>query len=108
MAISNIVLKFNGKNGQFDLTKCSILSSTSLASLASSDGTVSVPKSGWYPLGVLSWKLDGSGSTHVTVYKLYISNRKSGSATLSYGIRSIIKSTATINEFSAWILWVKE
>ena len=109
LGISNSLGGGERKIPEFEATEHKIVSSLSVNSGATTSGSGTATKSGWYPLGVVGHRCangSGSGGSYALPHALYVSSASSGSATVSYGIRAVGGNVSTC-ELYATILWTK-
>ena len=70
--------------------------------------TQTFTKTGYYPLAISGWLLNGSNATNLTLVHLYISSQASGSVGVTYRIHNAGSSQSTSSNVRVYILWVKE
>lgn len=70
--------------------------------------TQTFTKSGYYPLAISGWVLNGSNATNLTLVHLYISSQASGSVGVTYRIHNAGSSQSTSSNVKVYILWIKE
>ena len=100
------VLATNQIYSLFVAEEVSLGSSITVNSSTNASGDVTFTKAGYYPLGIVGFRSSGSGSTSVYPARIYISSASSGSATVTYLLKSTQASDASINQ-RVTILWVK-
>ena len=64
-------------------------------------------KSGYYPYGIVGWYLVGSGQSYLNMYRLRLSNRNSGTATVECCFRNTMENTDFSGTLHVDILWIK-
>ena len=73
-----------------------------------STGTVTITKSGYYPLAIVGTYVSGTNANYLTFFRARITESTSGSATVQYGL---LRDSNVAHSNSVWyvhILWVKE
>ena len=86
-----------------------IVTNMSVSSGSSNNTTKSVTKAGYYPLGVIGWRLvngSGSGGSYGLPHALRISSASVGSATVAYGFRAVGGNVSNCTLYVT-ILWQK-
>lgn len=72
-----------------------------------SAATQTFTKSGYYPLAIAGWVLNGSNATNLTLVQLYISSQSNGSVDITYRIHNAGSSNSTSTNVRVYILWIK-
>lgn len=87
-------------------TNHTLASSLSISSGAQTNTTYTVTKNGYYPLGVVGWRLSGTGSSYGLAYAMHLESPANNSCTIRAGLRASggAVSGATLE---ATVLWRK-
>lgn len=97
------VAMFGDPGGTFYVTSHTVVNNASVASQGYKDGTITIEKTGYYPLCVAGYN---SNTRYLTPTRFYISDQQSGSASLHYMIFNPTSSART-GTCTMWVMWVK-
>lgn len=93
-------------NDKFAVSEHTTDSLSTNASTTASSATLSISKSGYYPLGIVGVSLAGTNYMYVNLFNYYLSAQNDGSGTITYRYRN--NSTATFSGTIKFkVLWVK-
>lgn len=67
----------------------------------------SVTKSGWYPVGIAGWDVDGTRESFQFPYRYYLGNRANGSVTVYAGLYNRHTSNPFSGSLHIYVLWQK-
>lgn len=73
-----------------------------------SDGTATVTKAGYFPIGICGIRITGTGSPDICINNFWLSSVSSGSATISYRWKNFGTVNRTNIGIAASVLWIKE
>ena len=79
---------------------------TAAANTAVSDD-LSISKAGYYPLGIVGVRLNGTGVSYMNVYHYYLNSASVGSGTVRYGLRNLGTASVTGTVYF-YVLWQKQ
>ena len=108
--IHNGIVRLLPSIPEFTATEHKILSSFSVNQNSQKTGTVTVTKSGYYPLGIIGFRCangSGSGGSYAFPHDLHISNLTTGSVDVVYGIRAFGGNISSC-DYYVRILWIKQ
>ena len=94
--------------GDFVISSHTTTNKTISGGSTMSAATQTFTKSGYYPLAISGWVLNGSNATNLTLVHLYISSQASGSVGVTYRIHNAGSSQSTSSNVKVYILWIKE
>ena len=94
--------------GDFVISSHTTTNQTISGGSTMSAATQTFTKSGYYPLAISGWVLNGSNATNLTLVHLYISSQASGSVGVTYRIHNAGSSQSTSSNVKVYILWIKE
>lgn len=92
---------------QFVIQSHTIYSGETIASKDSINRTVTITKSGYYPLSIAGWSATGSYSGFITPGRMYLNNQVVGSCDVVINFQNNRDSSLTSQGFAARVLWVK-
>ena len=94
--------------GDFEISSHTTSNKTISGGSTMSAETQTFTKTGYYPLAISGWVLNGSNATNLTLVHLYISSQASGSVGVTYRIHNTGSSQSTSTNVRVYILWIKE
>lgn len=104
MATSNIPL--NSFRSMFTVTQEVLTHSVPKSSYQELSDTIS--NTGWYPIGVVGWNVAGSSvPSYQRIYRYTITNRASGSGTLSLYLYNSNANNVSAGTVTVYVLWQK-
>lgn len=92
-----------GLAGNFTRTSVTILNSQSMAVDGYQQGTTSLTKAGWKPIGIAGWH---SNSRFAVTVRAYVSGASNGSGTLNWEVYNVRSSSITATVI-IYVLWAR-